>query len=555
MPGVTLEPHPAPQQNARRGVWLPLLPWAWLAALLFTSAAASAAQPAVAAGRLHSLALDAQGQAWAWGSNASGQLGLAASVTRSEAPRPIPGLPALRAIAAYRDQSLALAEDGAVWAWGPQTGMAGVQKIAGLPAVTAIVQGAFHALFLTAQGDVWAWGQNANCQYGNGTVGDGSVLAPAQVPGLDDVVSLATGYDRSYARKRNGSVWVWGCLFDDFRNAIYALKVPTQDARLEQIWPIAVGLFDDAGIRADGQVATWGVQASIRLAVNDMFAPWLSGLIGGRFPAMGNHLLIARQDGSVGGLFNNGFGQLGTGSTGWASAPVDAAGVTRVQRVAAGESHSLLVDDRGQVYAAGDNTEGQAGLPGTTRVTSFRQVAGEGGVGTLTLGEDAAIGATTPAFEFHHAGLAHYFMTASAAEASGIDAGAAGAGWSRSGYVFRVWPQSEPQTSPVCRFYGNPALGGNGQRMGPNSHFYTLDAAECEHVKLDPGWLYEGVVFHAVAPVQGACPGGLRPLYRSYNNRFSENDSNHRYLTDPRLLAEMSAQGWSSEGLVMCLPW
>ncbi len=545
-----------PGQVRRRQRWPSLArPCLWLLALILASRGAAGAEPAVAAGRLHSLALDAQGQVWAWGSNASRQLGLDPAIPKSDTPRRVAGLPAMRAISAYRDQSLALAENGNVWAWGAQSGTGGVQMLAGLPAAVAIAQGAFHALVLTVQGEVWAWGQNANCQYGDGTVGDGSVLAPARVPGLDGVVALATGYDRSYARKRDGSVWVWGCLFDDFRNAIYALKTPTPNAKLEQVWPITVGLYDDAGVRPDGQLIAWGVQASIRLAVNDMFAPWLSGLTAMRLAAMGTHLLAARQDGTVAGIFNNGFGQLGTGSTGWAAAPVDAAGVAKVQRLAAGDGHSLLVDDEGRVLAAGDNAEGQAGAPGSPMVTSFRPVVGEGGIGSLALGRDASFGATSPAFEFEHAGLAHYFMTASAGEAAGIDAGTAGAGWARSGYLFRVWPQATGQSSPVCRFYGNPAMNSSGQRIGPNSHFYTVNAAECEQVKLDPGWLYEGVVFHAVAPVDGACPSALRPLFRSYNNRYRENDSNHRYLVDPRLSAEMSAQGWSTEGLVMCLPW
>ena len=105
----------------------------------------------------------------------------------------------------------------------------------------------------------------------------------------------------------------------------------------------------------------------------------------------------------------------------------------------------------------------------------------------------------------------------------------------------------------MCRFYGNPALGPDGRRLGPNSHFYTADAAECAAVKTDPGWLFEGVVFQAVAPTLGSCPQPLVPVYRSYNGRFLENDSNHRYATDPAIVQAMSAQGWVSEGVVLCI--
>ncbi|MBK7470845.1 MAG: hypothetical protein IPI73_09710 [Betaproteobacteria bacterium] len=95
--------------------------------------------------------------------------------------------------------------------------------------------------------------------------------------------------------------------------------------------------------------------------------------------------------------------------------------------------------------------------------------------------------------------------------------------------------------------------GPDGKRLGPNSHFYTADAAECAAVKTDPGWLFEGVVFQVVAPTLGSCPQPLVPVYRSYNGRFLENDSNHRYATDPATVAQMSALGWTSEGVVLCI--
>ena len=77
----------------------------------------------------------------------------------------------------------------------------------------------------------------------------------------------------------------------------------------------------------------------------------------------------------------------------------------------------------------------------------------------------------------------------------------------------------------MCRFYGSLF-------PGPNSHFYTADAAECASVRSDPGWTFEGIAFHVGVPINGACPGGTYPVYRSYNNRFARNDSNHRYTTE-----------------------
>lgn len=142
--------------------------------------------------------------------------------------------------------------------------------------------------------------------------------------------------------------------------------------------------------------------------------------------------------------------------------------------------------------------------------------------------------------EFRNEFLHHYFIATDGEEARGIDAGAAGAGWSRTGFGFKPGG-----TTPVCRFYGTPGI-------GPNSHFYTADPAECEMVKRDPGWTYEGLGFYTTPAVAGACEAPLRPVHRLYNNRWMFNDSNHRYVTDLSLIAPMEASGWIHEGVAFC---
>ncbi|MFA7239408.1 MAG: hypothetical protein WC091_04790, partial [Sulfuricellaceae bacterium] len=66
-------------------------------------------------------------------------------------------------------------------------------------------------------------------------------------------------------------------------------------------------------------------------------------------------------------------------------------------------------------------------------------------------------------YEFYHAGLDHYFRTADAGEASGIDNGAAGAGWVRTGDDFRAYSAATTSGGavPVCRFYGSVSPGPN----------------------------------------------------------------------------------------------
>ena len=166
----------------------------------------------------------------------------------------------------------------------------------------------------------------------------------------------------------------------------------------------------------------------------------------------------------------------------------------------------------------------------------------------------ASIPADLLAAEYYNSILDHYFMTSDAAERQSVETGGAGPGWTRTtASAYRVWSSPGTALTPVCRFYGNPQIGANGRRIGPNSHFYTIDPAECAAVKLDAGWVYEGTAFHAVRLDNGACPGVTRPLYRAYNNGFPAKDANHRYATELAILEAMRASGWSVEGAAMCV--
>ena len=161
---------------------------------------------------------------------------------------------------------------------------------------------------------------------------------------------------------------------------------------------------------------------------------------------------------------------------------------------------------------------------------------------------------TATLVEFHNSALDHYFMTASSTEATLIDQGGAGPGWARTGEAFRVYRDltGNAQTG-VCRFYGTPGI-------GPNSHFFTVDPGECSKTQLDPGWTLETTSgFIATAPFlnnerpQSWDCGNGRMLYRLYNKRFAERDSNHRYVADPGLYQSMQAKGWEPEGPRLCV--
>ncbi len=175
----------------------------------------------------------------------------------------------------------------------------------------------------------------------------------------------------------------------------------------------------------------------------------------------------------------------------------------------------------------------------------------------LFLGSHLASAAILEAVEFYNAPIRHYFLTTNSVEAAGIEAGAAGAGWSRTGGSFSVYSLSTDglgDTVPVCRFYAR----------GPNSHFFTANKFECADLRAAEtqqrqsagaafqGWGFEGIAFYAVAAPNGFCPAGRAPVYRFYNQRGAQNDSNHRFTTEASAGAVLVSAGWKEEGVAFC---
>ena len=167
----------------------------------------------------------------------------------------------------------------------------------------------------------------------------------------------------------------------------------------------------------------------------------------------------------------------------------------------------------------------------------------------LAIASSARAEPTGTAVEWYNAALGHYFVSSGPEEIRSVDSGGAGPGWVRTGGEFGTYLNANDAAglSPVCRFYGTPG-------RGPNSHFYTPSAAECEAVKHDPGWTYEGTAFYIQEARDGQCPAGTTPVYRSYNGGAARNDSNHRYTVDATVFAKSSSFGYFAEGVAMCAP-
>jgi hypothetical protein len=145
--------------------------------------------------------------------------------------------------------------------------------------------------------------------------------------------------------------------------------------------------------------------------------------------------------------------------------------------------------------------------------------------------------------EFLNDSLNHYFITGEPAEAAMLDAGVV-PGWHRTGFDFKGRPAGDLRGLATCRFFGTPGI-------GPNSHFYTIDFAECAKVKMDPFWTYEGLAFNIDVPVADTCAPTRVPVVRLYNNGMG-GQASHRYVTSHSEVRELTQRGWIVEGNVFC---
>jgi len=153
----------------------------------------------VAAGGTHTLALKQDGTVWAWGDNIHSQLGDGGTTTRS-IPGPVLGLTGFVAVAAGAVHSLALKRDGTVWAWGENLvselgdgtniGRPRPVQLSSLTGITRIVAGNQFSLALKQDGTVWEWGLLYQIQNSDGTITFNIRTAPLLVPGLTDVVQI-----------------------------------------------------------------------------------------------------------------------------------------------------------------------------------------------------------------------------------------------------------------------------------------------------------------------------------------------------------------------------
>jgi alpha-tubulin suppressor-like RCC1 family protein/uncharacterized protein YjdB len=395
---------------------------------------------AITCGDYFSLALKSDGTVWAWGANWYGQLGNGTASYEESTwyPVQVKGsegngfLENITAVAAANNHSLALDSEGNVWAWGanwygqlgngttndsyiPLKVKASNSSDDFLEDVIAIAAGSNCSLALKSDGTVWSWGYNETGKLGDGTVQNKSL--PVQVKDSDgtgyltNIIAISSGHIHSLALRNDGTVWAWGenwvgNLGDGTYNSRLTpvqVKGPTESGYLEKITAISSNFYHSLALREDGTVWGWGANWNGQLGDGSYMDSSIPVQVKGEenvgflvnitsISTGFDHSVASSSEGFVWSWGYNGSAQLGNGSFANSTIPVKVKDpenfgfLEEIVTIFAGAEHSLALKEDGTIWSWGANWFGQLGIGWDDGwSTTPAQVKGPDGEGFLQL--------------------------------------------------------------------------------------------------------------------------------------------------------------------------
>ena len=337
----------------------------------------------IAARDFHTVILLENGSVWAAGLNDNGQLGTGDLFDRTAFTRMVTEPSDIFIdIAAGYEFSLALKNDGTVWATGAnESGQLGIGPdgpqltLTAMTdfnsSVTAIAAGGYHSLALKNDGTVWATGRYNDGQLGIGTPFDQQLTLTAMTDFNSDITALAAGEAFSLVLKKDGTVWATGY------NSNGQLGIGSIDTQLtltamtdfnSSITAIAAGWNHSIVLKNNGTVWATGDNSSGQLGIGTLdqqltltvmtdFNSDITALA-----AAGDVSLVLKNDGTVWATGKNNSGQLGIGTSGFGNVREILTAMTTnnssVTAIAAGGNHSIVLKNNGTALTTGDNSSG-----------------------------------------------------------------------------------------------------------------------------------------------------------------------------------------------------
>ena len=373
----------------------------------------------------HSLALKRDGTVWSWGKNTWGmiqweccKLGIgnnsrddSATPVQVLGPNGVGYLTGITAIDTGRDQSLALRNDGTVWAWGENSygylGNGGTAnssvptQVVGLTASTLLAPSSLTAT--SVNGSVaLSWSavtgaKSYNVYRSTTRVGSGTLLGNTASINYSDTSAVSGTTYYYYVTAVAGTM-----------ESIPSSKVVAQAGTstvptVSTMKSVGGGFYHSAALGTDGSLWTWGSNNFGELGkgtTSDSSTPAkLSSISGVNAVTGGNdHMVALKTDGTVWAWGYNYHGELGNGtktgntanSTPGQVLTAASTPLTGITAVRGGFWHNLALKSDGTVWAWGNNDYGQLGngsvTPSYGGVAYAAQVTGLSNVVAIAAG-------------------------------------------------------------------------------------------------------------------------------------------------------------------------
>lgn len=347
----------------------------------------------ISAGRTHSLAIGSDGKTYAWGENGAGQLGDGSWVNQNYPVEvAMPDGVTFTEVYAGHSFSLAYGDDGEAYAWGTNTsGQLGdgtfdsrpIPRPVAVPtgvSFTSVTAGPQHALALGDDGKAYAWGENGYGQLGDGSRTNRNAPVEVLMPAGVSFTSFSSGIGHSLGLGDDGKVYAWG------QNNLGQIGTGSGGSGFPTPVPSPVEVSTPSGlsftkVRAavnrsfafanDGTVYGWGENSVGQLGNgetnNKQFLPIeVTTPMGVTFVELSGgitHTLALGSDGKTYAFGANNVGQLGDGSYIDRLVPVEVAVPSGISftSVSAGNYFSLAIGDNGKSYGWGLNFYQQLG--------------------------------------------------------------------------------------------------------------------------------------------------------------------------------------------------